>query len=83
MRINNAIRKIMKDSKFTQQRMADILGKKHAKEIGSRLMSKNMSFDRALEMLDALGYEIVVQPVTAGQRKEGAIVIDGKDDEES
>ena len=46
-----------------------------------RLSRSNITFDTAQEMLDKMGYEIVIQPVSAGKRKEGAIVIDGVDEE--
>lgn len=82
MKINKAISKIMKQTGFTQIRMAHAIGKSKATDISSRLNHGNMSFDKAVEMLSVLGYEIVVQPITSGQRKEGAIVIDQLDEEE-
>lgn len=81
MKINKAIIAIMREKKFTQKMMASAIGKPSANAVGSRLSSTNMTFDRAQEMLEVLGYEIVIQPVTAGQRKDGAYVIDGKDEE--
>ena len=81
MFINECISKLMKEQKFTQQRMADSLGKKRASEIASRLMSKNMTFDRAIEMLAVLGYEVVVQPRKPGVRPAGQIVIEKSDKE--
>ena len=80
MRINRAIKQVMKENGVTQRRMAIAIGKSKPNDISARLMSKNMSFDKAIEMLNVMGYEVVVQPVTKGQRKEGTIVIDGKDD---
>ncbi len=79
MKINKAISKIMKDNGFKQIQMAKAIGKSRPNDVSARLANDNMSFDKAIEMLDVLGYEVVVQPKTAGQRKEGAIVIDGRD----
>ena len=79
MTINNAIRTVMKEKGVTQQAMAVSIGKKTANEVGSRLNSKNMTFDRAIEMLSVLGYEVTIQPRTAGSRKAGQIVIERSD----
>lgn len=81
MKINKAISKVMKEKGCTLKQMAKCIGKDRPNDVSARLASKNMSFDKAMEMLDVLGYEIVIQPVTAGQRKDGSIVIDGKDED--
>ena len=80
MRINKAISTIMKKEGWSQKQMATAIDKQRPNDVSARLASKNMSFDKALEMLTAMGYEVVVQPVTAGQRKEGAIVITSEDE---
>ena len=81
MRINKAINTIMKKEGWSLKQMATAIGKKRPNDVSARLASQNMSFDKATEMLAAMGYEVVVQPVTAGQRKEGAIVIDSEDED--
>ena len=81
MLINKCIAGLMKEQKFTQQRMADALGAKRATVIGTCLTSKNMTFDRAIEMLEILGYEVVVQPRKPGVRPAGQIVIEKSDKE--
>ena len=81
MKASTAIKKIMKQNGWTQAQMAKAVGAKSQTVIGMRLNRPNMTFDLALEMLDKMGYEIVIQPVSAGKRKEGAIVIDGVDEE--
>lgn len=80
MRINKAITTIMKKEGWSQKQMATAIGKNRPNDVSARLASKNMSFDKATEMLSVMGYEVVVQPVTAGQRKDGAIVIDAEDE---
>ena len=62
--INEAISKIMKERGFTQLAMAESIGKKKATDVSARLASKNMTFNKAIEMLTVLGYEVTVQPMT-------------------
>jgi hypothetical protein len=40
-----------------------------------------MSFDKVVEMLDVLGYEVVLQERKQGGRRADQIVIDQKDEE--
>lgn len=80
MKINEAINEVRKKEGWSLKQLATAIGKKRPNDVSARLASKNMSFNNALEMLGAMGYEVVVQPVTAGQRKEGAIVIEGSDE---
>ncbi|MCD8201026.1 MAG: helix-turn-helix domain-containing protein [Clostridia bacterium] len=75
MTVTKAISKIMKEQKCTQRTMAMALGMKRASDVGSRLSYDNLSFDKAVEMLNVLGYEVVFQPVTGGHRKEGSVVV--------
>lgn len=75
MLINEAIKKIMKEQKVSQITMAESIGKKRASDVGSRLLSRNMTFDRAIEMLSVLGYEVTIQPRRAGARPAGQYVI--------
>lgn len=80
MRINEAINEVRKKEGWSLKQLATAIGKKRPNDVSARLASKNMNFNNAIEMLSAMGYEVVVQPVTAGQRKEGAIVIEGGDE---
>lgn len=73
--VNKAIREIMRSKGVTLQSMAKSIKKEEAKEVSSRLGSKNMTFDKAIEMLSVMGYEVVVQPRTSGDRKAGQYVI--------
>lgn len=76
MKINDAIRKAMKEKGFTQAQMAKAIGKPSANTVGARLTSDSLSTNNVVEMLDVIGYELVVQPKTQGQRKEGSMVIE-------
>ena len=55
-------------------------GKERGNEISSRLRSNNLSFNSAVEMLSALGYEVVIQERKPGVRRADQIVIDQKED---
>lgn len=61
--INEAISKIMKERGYTQFAMAKKIGKEKATDVSARLASKNMTFNKALEMLEVMGYEVTVQPM--------------------
>ena len=79
MTMNKAIARVMKDKGVTQMMMAQGIGKKRPNDVSARLMSNNMSMDRAIEMLEVLGYEITIQPKRRGARPSGQIVICGSD----
>ena len=49
--------------------MAKAIGKQEANEVSSRLTNPNMSFDKAVEMLSVLGYEVVIQERRPGARR--------------
>lgn len=80
MYINKAIRELMKTKNVSLLTMAKALGKERGNEISSRLRSTNLSFNSAVEMLSALGYEIVIQERKSGVRRADQIVIDQKED---
>lgn len=80
MFINKAIRNIMKEKNVSLLTMAKSLGKERGNEISSRLRSENLSFNSAVEMLNVLGYEIVIQERKPGSRRADQIVIDQIED---
>lgn len=79
MKINKAIGHLMQENKVTQASMAASIGKGRANDVSARLASKNMTFDRAIEMLEVMGYEVVIQKRTAGSRGKDQIVIERSD----
>lgn len=79
MQINKAIRKIMKDKGVSLFAMANAIGKQRGNDVSSRLLSPNMTFDKVIEMLDVLGYEVVVQERRPGAKRADQIVIDQKE----
>lgn len=79
MTISEAISHIMKTKGVTQKAMAESIGKEKATDVSARLASKNMTFNKAIEMLSVMGYEVTVQPRRAGARPQGQIVIERSD----
>ena len=79
MQINKAIRQVMWDKGVTLLSMAKAIGKQRGNDISARLTNPNMSFDKAVEMLNVLGYEIVIQERRPGARRADQIVIDQKE----
>lgn len=73
--INEIIKALMKEQGMPQLAMAKAIGKQRANDVSARLMSGNMTMDRVIEMLDILGYEVVVQKRTAGNRGKDQIVV--------
>ena len=80
MKINKAIRDLMKAKKVSLDSMASSLGKARGNDISARLCHDNMSFDKAVEMLNVLGYEIVVQEKKQGSRRADQIVINQREE---
>ena len=78
MKMQEAIKEILKEKRVTQQKLASELGYKGQSGVAMRLKS-DMQISTAFEMLNALDYEIVIQPKsTRGKRANGAYVIDMK-----
>lgn len=81
MKIGEAIRQAMKNQKTTQKQLADRIGAKSQSVISERLRMDNLSINTVIEMLDGIGYEMVIQEKKRGRRPEGQIIIDRGDDE--
>jgi DNA-binding XRE family transcriptional regulator len=79
MKIKEVIRLAMKETKTTQQQLADRIGARHQSVISERLKMDNLSINTALEMLEALGYEMVIQEKRRGRKREGQITIERSD----
>lgn len=81
MYINEAIRQIMKKKGISLTTMANSLGKKRGNDVSARLVYKNMSISSAIEMLNVLGYELIIQEKKQGARRDDQIVISLADNE--
>lgn len=76
MKISDAIKTAMKNQKTTQVQLAKRIGASSQSVIAQRLRMNNLSVDTVIEMLDAIGYEMVIQEKKRGRRPEGQIIID-------
>ena len=81
MKIGEAIKQALKNQKTTQQQLADRIGAKSQSVIAQRLRTDNLSINTVIEMLDGIGYEMVIQEKKRGRRPEGQIIIDRGEDE--
>lgn len=75
MTVRDTIKAAMSNRKVTQTLFAEMMGYSSQGAVGNRLNS-NISCDLMIQMLDKLGYEVVVQPKTQGKRKDGAMVLE-------
>lgn len=78
MKINEIVAAVLESTKtpggnkFTQVMLAEALTEKHGKKVSpaalsDRFKNENMKVNTALEMLDILGYDIVVVPREKGR----------------
>jgi len=67
------IQDIMENStpKVTLDVLRDKMGYKTVSGVSERLRGKSMKVDTYAKFLDALGYEVVIQPKTAREPREG------------
>ena len=89
MKINKAIKAIMWEKRLTNATLGKALHKVDkvtgeviplkATDVSARLMNDNLTFDKAVEMVSALGYEIVLQEKKPRARRADQIVIDQRD----
>ena len=73
--INDAIRYLMKACNVSQMSMARSIGKEKPNDVSARLNNKNMTFDKAIQMLDVLGYDVTIQKRRPGKKVKGQITI--------
>lgn len=62
MKIGEAIKNAMKSKKITQTTLAESVGVKSQSVIAERLKMDNISVNVVLDMLDAIGYEMMIVP---------------------
>lgn len=86
MKVNKAIREVMRQKGMSLSSMESSLGivpkenTKKGNSISARLNSDNLTFNTAVGMLNILGYEIVIQEKRQGNRRTDQIVINQIDD---
>ena len=76
MKVNVAIKAVMKESGFKHSMMAQILGMKTTANVAVRLSSENLQTDKIIEMLEPMGYELIIQKKLPGTRPRDQIVIE-------
>ena len=74
MKETDIIRDVMGKStpKVTMDVLRERMGYKTISAISERLNGKSMRVDTFIKFLDALGYEVIVQPKTAREAKDGS-----------
>ncbi len=76
MRVTTAIQAVRKEKKVTYEQLAKAVGAKSYTNIKNLLADKaNPTVDSLIPVLEALGYELVIQPKKQGRRSEGQRVI--------
>lgn len=76
MRVTTAVQTVRKEKKVTYEQLAKAVGAKSYTNIKNLLSEKaNPTVDSLLPVLEALGYELVIQPKKQGRRAEGQRVI--------
>lgn len=61
MKPNDVVYSLLKDTNTTQGALAHLIGKASAAAVSNRLNRNAMGVDAFVEMVNALGYEIVVR----------------------
>lgn len=61
MDVKNVLKQAMKESKITQKQLAEELGIKSQSAISDKLNRGTMSIATFIEMLDIMGYELIVR----------------------
>ncbi len=83
MKINEIVIDVLKNTikqdgrKKTQVDIANALGVKQ-QHINDRLKNENMKFNTAIEMLAEMGYEVVVRPSEASDKRASYVVEKGE-----
>lgn len=76
MNTRDAVKQVMKETKTTQVQLAKLLGYSGQSSVAQRLKS-DMQISTLAAMMDAMGYEVVLQKKKQGKRSVGQIVIGG------
>lgn len=73
------IQNIMENStpKVTLDVLRDRMDYKSISGVSERLRGKSMKVDTLVKFMDALGYEVVVQPKTAREARDGSYKVGG------
>lgn len=75
MKASDIIKQAMKETRTTQVQLVEQLGVNHQSSVSVRINSDNPLLGNFVEIIDALGYEVVVQPKKRGRRPAGQEVV--------
>lgn len=77
MKVTTAVQTVRKEKKVTYEQLAKAVGAKSYSNIKNLLSDKaNPTVESLVPVLEALGYELVIQPKRQGRRSDGQFVID-------
>ena len=80
MKMTSTIRLLMKSRGITQTVMGKMCGLAGSSGIRRRLNKDNITVNVAIDMLEILGYEIVIRECGSGRRREDEILITREDE---
>ncbi len=84
MKITTAVQTVRKERKATYDQLAKAVGAKSYSNIKNLLSGNaNPTVESLLPVLEALGYEMIIQPKKQGRRADGQYVITFEEDKES
>lgn len=75
MKAKDIIKQAMKATRVTQEQLKDRMGLATQSVISMRINSENPTVGTVIEILDELGYELVIQPKKRGRRPEDQEVV--------
>ena len=75
MKAKDIIKQAMKDTRVTQEQLKDRMGLTNQSVISMRINSDNPTVGTVIEILDELGYELVIQPKKRGRRPDDQEVV--------
>ena len=75
MKAKDIIKQAMKATRVTQEQLRDRLGITSQSVISMRINSENPTVGTLVEILDEIGYELVIQPKKRGRRPEDQEVV--------
>lgn len=80
MKTSDIVRTVMNEKGVTQKQLAAAIGAKSQSVIAERLKTNSFTVSNLNTMLEAMGYEIVIQPKRQGRRADGQFVVDFEED---
>lgn len=75
MNLKDTIKKMIKDSRYTQDRLCKELGYSGVGVLGTMLSRGNMTVKSLEAICSTLGYQIVLKPISGENKSERTIVL--------